>query len=234
MRTLLAASLTALILAGCSPDDEDFTVTIDRPATEVMTAFSQVDISKGKLIFPEIDMKASRIGTDRIVYNFPGSGIIPGQNEAVVNLRFEPSPDSAKTIVHAQVTVPETKVKLNGKDMVYSEDKVEDKIRKAIRTSGAELEKGETGAEAIAAFSEAITGVAVGSNQALAARLADDGAISPIPRSARFDDPDRPREEPEAASYGSRYGSSRPEKFGEVRTDQNGFRFGDPTAKQFH
>ena len=132
MRHIFMAAIACAMLTGCGKGGEDFTISMARPANQVMAAFG--DVAPQPLLAQlvhGISIRRSRPADGQVLYTIPGSD----GDESTILLTFEPIENGAKTIIHAAVDVPRTKAVIDGGLKVLSESKVEQQLRETLQTA---------------------------------------------------------------------------------------------------
>jgi hypothetical protein len=158
MRLIVAA--LGLALASCG-SGEDFAVEIAGTPAETASALAGITFAEEKAELPELKVSTERSGDERVTYTVPVVDVPgPSAGKATVALRFEPVAGKSRTVIHADLDVPPTKVMMGKGNQVLSEAKIAAALQRALADD-----------DKRGAVRALLTSVAIGSNVELQAGL---------------------------------------------------------------
>jgi hypothetical protein len=159
----------ALALAGCGlgKGGEDFALTVDSSPDKVMALLGGISPEEAGAALTGVHFTVTSSTPGEVVYSIPmveqgGKRADP----ALIRLVLEPAKDGKTTVIHADVDVPAIQVMLGKAKMYLSESKVENELRKALKTS---FQSGSTPSGS--AMAELLAGVAIAGNSELQAQI---------------------------------------------------------------
>lgn len=172
-RYLAAAGLPLFLLAACGSGGEDFAVDVEASPAKVFAPLTRIDFEMARRALQGIEIRQSQPGEGEVLFTIPSLTMAGKHREdSVIRLRLEPMEDGKATRIHASVDVPAVAIMMGQPNMVLSEAKVEDELRKLLEGLGRKLANA-TDTDASRGLSDLLTAVAIASNDRLQAQAND-------------------------------------------------------------